>query len=357
MPPFLPSPAAIRDILSGRRRDWRAAAARGLLAAVEPAFSWGVRYRNWRYDQGKTPVTRVPVPVISVGNLTAGGTGKTPLVAWLAQWLVDRGRRVVLVSRGYGAQPGIANDEALELAARLRDVPHLQDPDRVAAARRAIDELHADVILLDDAFQHRRLHRDLDLVLIDALEPFGYGHLLPRGLLREPLSSLHRADVIVISRADLVTEVERDAIVSRIREHAPQILCVETVHRPTALVDKAGNTLDPQTLFAQRVAAFCGLGNPQAFRQTLERCGAKIADFLAFSDHFSYGQRDTAALDRWAAQLDVQQVLCTMKDLVKLQPAQFGGRPLRALLIGVEFLDERDAFESRLAAVLTPHVS
>jgi tetraacyldisaccharide 4'-kinase len=319
---------------------------------VEPAFSWGIRYRNRRYDQEKARVARVPVPVISVGNLTAGGTGKTPLVASIAKWLVDRGRRVVLVSRGYGARSGTPNDEALELAARLPDVPHLQDPDRVAAARRAVDELRADVILLDDAFQHRRLHRDLDLVLIDALEPFGYGHLLPRGLLREPLSSLQRADVIVLSRADLVTSAERDAIRRRIQEHAPRILCVETAHQPIALLDKAGNTLDPSTLFEQRVAAFCGLGNPRAFRQTLERCGAKIIDFLAFSDHFSYRQRDTAALDRWAAQFDVEQVLCTMKDFVKLHPAQFGGRPLRALMIGVEFLDERDAFELRLAETI-----
>ena len=130
------------------------------------------------------------MPVISVGNITTGGTGKTPMVAWLARWFRNQDVRVALVSRGYRAEAEGQNDEARELATLLPDVPHLQNPDRVAAARIAIDELETQLIILDDGFQHRRIHRDLEIVLIDALQPFGFGHVLPRGLLREPLRGL-----------------------------------------------------------------------------------------------------------------------------------------------------------------------
>ena len=124
--------------------------------------------------------------MISVGNLTTGGTGKTPVVCFLAKWFRGNGIRVGIVSRGYGRGDADANDEALELYARLPDVPHVQDPDRVAAATIAVDELEVQLILMDDGFQHRRLHRDLDLVVIDATEPFGFGHLLPRVYCENP---------------------------------------------------------------------------------------------------------------------------------------------------------------------------
>ena len=135
---------------------------------------------------------------------------------------MSRGLRVTLVSRGYGAAAGARNDEALELERKLPDVPHLQNADRVAAALTAIEEFECQLLLLDDAFQHRRIQRDLDIVLIDALNPFGYGHLLPRGLLREPLSSLARADVIALSRSDLVAAGERARIWEQVRPHAAQ---------------------------------------------------------------------------------------------------------------------------------------
>jgi tetraacyldisaccharide 4'-kinase len=341
-----------REILSGRRCGWRAAALRGVLSCIEPFYGCGIHYRNRRYDRGLAAIQRVSVPVVSVGNITTGGTGKTPLVAWIASWLSERRRRVVLVSRGYGAQPGEPNDEALELAALLPDIPHLQNPDRVAAARQAIEAFGAQVILLDDAFQHRRLHRDLDIVLIDSLEPFGFDRLLPRGLLREPLSSLRRADVIAISRADLVPNEQRQAIARRIREHAPRALLVEIAHRPRALWSHEGASTDAGTLSDRRIAAFCGLGNPRGFRETLVRAGAEIADFRVFSDHFRYGPDDLKSLADWADQLDIDLVVCTMKDLVKLRVAALGRRPLHALTIGIEFLTERDAFESRLGAVI-----
>lgn len=349
---FMLTVSEFRKIISGRRRDWRAASLRGILSLFEPLVRLGTHYRNRRYDRGAAKVQRVSVPVVSVGNITAGGTGKTPFVAWLARWFRERHLRVVLISRGYGAKPGERNDEALELEALLPDVPHLQNPDRVAAARQAQSELKAEIILLDDAFQHRRLHRDLNILLVDALEPFGFDHLFPRGLLREPLSELRRADVIAISRADLVTQGERAAIASRIGEHAPRAQLIEIAHRPRSLLNWNQEILDPSTLRDQRVAAFCGLGNPQGFRETLLRCGAKIAGFREFSDHFQFAHRELKSLGEWADQLDVEQVLCTMKDFVKLRVPLIGSKPLRALTIGIEFVTGRNEFELYLQKII-----
>src|SRR5262249_31870064 len=148
-----------------------------------------------------------PVPVISVGNLTMGGTGKTPCVEYVSRRLSDRGHRVAILSRGYGEGDG-PNDEALVLEQDLPDVPHLQGADRVALAHMAVDELESEVIVLDDGFQHRRLGRSLDLVLIDATQPWGHGFLCPRGLLRESPGELARAHVLIITRCDHISEHE-----------------------------------------------------------------------------------------------------------------------------------------------------
>src|SRR5262249_52600698 len=159
----------------GRRRGPWAALARGGLRVLEVPYTAAVQWRNRRYDRGWAQIHRVEVPVVSVGNLTLGGTGKTPVVEWLARWFAERQVRLGLVSRGYGAKPGQLNDEALELAHKLPGVPHVQDPDRVSGARAVIDRFGCSLVLLDDAFQHRRIARDLDIVLVDALEPDGFG--------------------------------------------------------------------------------------------------------------------------------------------------------------------------------------
>src|SRR4029453_11169189 len=234
------SPAQFRDLVSGRWTGPWPAALRGLLAAAEPVYAAMVRAKNRRFDSGRGQPVRVDAPVISVGNLTVGGTGKSPLVAWLAEWFQSRGTAVAIISRGYGAKEGQPNDEALELAARLPDVPHLQNPDRVAAARHALAAHPRHVLILDDAFQHRRIARDLDIVLLDALEPFGHERLLPRGLLREPVANLSRAHVVALSRADAVDETARDQIRERVREAAPQAVWLELEHRPTGLVNHSG---------------------------------------------------------------------------------------------------------------------
>ena len=254
-----------------------AAVLRGLLRAAEVPYTWAVRWRNRRYDRGKRPIERVGVPVVSVGNLTLGGTGKTPLVEWLARWFRRRDLRVTIVSRGYGAEAGARNDEALELEQKLPDVPHVQNPDRVAAARMAIEEFECQAILLDDAFQHRRIGRDLDIVLLDALEPFGFGHVFPRGMLREPLAGLSRADVVALSRANLVAAAERAGIREIVQRFAPAALWIECNHAPRELQSAAGATAALETLAGKPVAAFCGIGNPEGFRRTLDHCAVQVA--------------------------------------------------------------------------------
>ncbi|HWC89722.1 MAG TPA: tetraacyldisaccharide 4'-kinase, partial [Pirellulales bacterium] len=204
------------DLVSGRRRGPAATLTRGLLRVAETPYALAMRGRNWVYDHRYQTIEHVDVPVISVGNLTLGGTGKTPLVAWIARWLREHDVRVALVSRGYGATADALNDEALELEDRLPDVPHLQNPDRASAAHLAVEEFDCQAIVLDDGFQHRRLARDLDIVLLDACEPFGFGHVFPRGTLREPVCGLRRAHVVVLSRADMADAAQRAAIRQRV---------------------------------------------------------------------------------------------------------------------------------------------
>ncbi len=347
------SAATFHDLVSGRRQGPLPAAARALLRVAEAPYTWAIRWRNHKYD-APGAVERVSVPVVSVGNLTMGGTGKTPMVEFLARWFRDHDVRVTIVSRGYGAEAGSRNDEALELEERLPDVPHLQDADRVTAARMAIEEFECQLVLLDDGFQHRRLARDLDIVLLDALEPWGYGHVFPRGALREPREALARAQVVVLSRRDLVSAEERARIRAQAARLAPQAAWVEVSHRPQALRDSEGRETPLETLRVQRVAAFCGIGNPEGFRRTLEDCGYTLAGFEALADHHRYTRDDVARLGRWGQELGVRQLLCTHKDLVKLAVPTLGGVPLMALRVGVEVNEGLEELELRLNRLLPP---
>ena len=348
---MLPSPprTTYLELVSGRRSGWWASACRSGLRLAEFPYTWAVNVRNRRFERGQTPVQQVAVPVISVGNITAGGTGKTPFVAWLARWLNRQGLRVVLISRGYHAHRGQPNDEALELQRALPDVPHLQNSNRVAAARQALAELQPDVLVLDDAFQHRHIHRDLDIALIDALEPFGFGHVLPRGLLREPLAGLARAQVIGLSRADAVEPETRALIREEVRRWAPQAAWIELAHQPQRLVNRPGAEQGVSDLRGQRVAAFCGIGNPTAFHRSLVGLGATVVGFEAFPDHYRYATHDLARLAAWVQSLGpLAAVLCTGKDLVKISATELSGVPLWALEIAMQVTSGLELLETQL---------
>ena len=347
-------------LIRGERRGPVAMLARLGLRLASWGYGAGVRLRNLAFSRGWREVVRVGVPVVSVGNLTVGGTGKTPCVEFVARFYRDRDCHVAILSRGYGSEAG-RNDEALVLEETLPDVPHLQDADRVQIARTAIEELESDLLVLDDGFQHRRLHRDIDLVLVDATDPWGVGALLPRGLLREPISGLRRADAVIVTRADQASAESLRRIDSRLSRLMPNKPVAHATHRPTGLLNSVGASESVEYLRERAVAGFCGIGNPEAFRRTLAGLGARVIDFRVFPDHHPYSRDDVASL-RESAQTLPQDTLfvTTHKDLVKLRIADLAGRPLWALRIEMAFQTNQDAIESVLARVfdaagVSPH--
>jgi tetraacyldisaccharide 4'-kinase len=345
---FMLSPSEFRDLVSGRRRGLAASALRCALRIAEVPYMLAVSLRNRRYDRGRAETHPVAVPVISIGNLTLGGTGKTPLVKWIARELENLGASVAIVSRGYGVTAGQQNDEARELAKALPNVPHVQNRDRVAGARQAIAEFHPTIILLDDGFQHRRLGRDLDLVLLDALEPFGFDHVFPRGTLREPLTGLARAQVVCLSRADVITASEREAIRARAIQLAPNSLWCELAHAPSHLTNTSSHHQALESLAGQRVAAFCGIGNPAGFRHTLSTTGCEIVAWREFPDHHAYTPADLQSITEAAASASADLILCTQKDEVKIHQDYLEKLPLWAVAIEMQFLQGEEQLKDLL---------
>lgn len=344
----------LRRVMSGAERGPRAAALRAALALAEPFYTSAVRLRNRGYDRNPAKVRRLPRPVVSVGNLTAGGTGKTPVVRWLAGHLRDDGRRVAVLSRGYGAAAGTPGDELRMLDALLDTPGQLPvilraDPDRFAAGEVALaDHPDLDAFLLDDGFQHRALHRDLDIVLLHAAEPFGFGHVLPRGLLREPVAGLRRAGAVVLTHATAADGGAIERILATIRRHNSGVPVYRCVHRPTCLREPAGlgggDVERPLAALAgRRVFAFCGIGNPAAFESTLVEFGGPLAGRHWFPDHHAYSPADLARVHAAARQAGATVLVTTEKDWVKLAPlptARDEELPLWRLDVAAEFLDD-----------------
>ncbi|UCG17170.1 MAG: tetraacyldisaccharide 4'-kinase [Phycisphaerales bacterium] len=315
-----------------------AATVRGVLRGASMLYGAAVSLRNRRYDRSPSAVARLPVPVISIGNITTGGTGKTPLVMEVVRRLCDRGLRPAVVSRGYKARAGGPGDELLLLRRRLGDVPCIAAPDRLAGGRLALQRYGANVIVLDDAFQHRRIARDLDVVVIDATCPFGHGRLLPGGLLREPLRELRRASLLVVSRADQVSAEQLTSIDTTLEAHAPSVRRIRSAHRPATLVriDGVETRLEPEDI--GRSYCFAGIGNPASFRNIVARMGIEIADVRWWPDHHAYRRRDAAALQGAAHDCGAAVLLTTEKDAVKLAalPVQWSV-PVYAVRIEVDF--------------------
>ncbi len=344
---------AFLKLVRGETRGVLASASRLGLGLASFGYRLGVGWRNRGYDRGRRPVERVGVPVVSVGNLTLGGTGKTPMVEWVARWYRERGIRVAILSRGYrqGSGDGV-NDEAMVLEQNLPDVPHLQDPDRVAIAKVAVEELESELLVLDDGFQHRRLGRDLDIVLLDALDPFGLNRMFPRGLLREPVSSLRRAGVVVISRADLVDRSALNAIQTEAQKRAGPLRFVLTRHAPLELIGTGVEAEPVSRLKERKVAAFCGIGNPEGFLRTLTPLCGKVVGLKRFPDHHAYEAGDVAELAQWVRETGADLALTTQKDLVKLRTINLGHAPLRALRIGLEVMDGVDLLNEVLTKLV-----
>lgn len=320
-----------------------------------------VRTRMRLYRSGLLKTESAGVPVISVGNITAGGTGKTPLVEWAARAVAEGGRRACVLTRGYGRSDEArrvivsdgervlacveeSGDEPLLLAESLVGAASVVcDRDRVSAARWARAELGAEVFVLDDGFQHLRLARDLDIVTLDATAPWGGGHMLPRGRLREPREGLARAGCIVITRADLSNDLEslRAEVAQLTGGRAPVITsCVKT-RRVTPLGSSRVSSelkLEGDTV-PRHVGAFCAVGNPRAFLEHLRRDGFELCYTRAFTDHHVFTQTDLDALARESERRGARALLTTAKDAVKLRGFEL---PLACYVveIGLEFEDE-----------------
>lgn len=320
---------SIRGVLSGSTTGPRAATLRALLGIAEPFYAAATILRNRLFDFGIRPIHRLPRPVISIGNITTGGTGKTPMVRWLAEHLRDAGRRVAILSRGYGAAGSELGDELSMLDCALNDgsaarVPLRANPDRLAAGRALLDEHpETDLFILDDGFQHRRVARDLDVVLISAAEPFGFGHVLPRGMLREPLSGLRRAGAIVVTHADQADPQNLREIEEQIRRHNSVAPLYRAVHAHTGLRGGMSPTdREPEypmeELTCRRFFAFCGIADPRSFDRQLSRLASGCAGRRWYMDHHRYTREDLESLQREARAAGADTLVTTDKDWVKI---------------------------------------
>jgi tetraacyldisaccharide 4'-kinase len=252
--------------------------------------------RNWTFDARLRTVHRLAVPVVSIGNLTVGGTGKTPAVAYVVEAARRAGRTPGVLARGYGRAPSAAlNDEGTMLARRMPWLLQEQDPDRVAAGERLVRR-GADYIVLDDGFQHRRLHRDVDVVCVDAALPFGNGHCLPAGDLREFRSGLRRASSVLLTRASRLSAGELGARIAALRQLVPAGRVYACEHRPTDLVRRPdGELVALAELARRRVVLLSAIARPQSLRDTVEGLGAEVVREFRHRDHHRFTRAEVDA--------------------------------------------------------------
>jgi tetraacyldisaccharide 4'-kinase len=350
-------------------RTWGARLWLALLRPASRLYGAAVSVRSVLFQRGILASRRLPVPVISVGNLVVGGTGKTPFVEMLARRLAARGHRVAVILRGYRGrsrrpaiisdgqtlvlEPPHAADEACLLARRLEGVAVLTGVDRYRVGQLAVERCATEVIVLDDGFQHRRLYRDLDIVLLDAGNPFGYDRLIPSGLLREPPAGLGRADMVVLAHAE--APVDLDAVRARVRRYAPKAGVAVAAHRPVELVGLDGDRLAVDRLGGERVLAFCGIANPARFHAMLRRLGGVLVAHRVYPDHHVYSSADLEQVWAAASEAGASMIVTTEKDLVKVLrlPRRRSPAPLYALSIALELI-EGAAILDRLVFSLLP---
>jgi tetraacyldisaccharide 4'-kinase len=342
-----------RAIMSGRRRGPLASLIRAAAWIAGKPYALAMRLRRWGYRRGVLASHDAPVPVISVGNLTAGGTGKTPMVAWIVRHLSQAGRKPAIVMRGYRAgktaPDGEPKSDEAELLAALTGAPVIVEPDRVAGARRAAKG-GSDVIVLDDGFQHRRLRRQMDIVLIDAVEPLGFGHCLPRGLLREPPAALADADAVVITHADEVTPERVTELRRKLAALCkPSATIAQAAHKPVAVIDDAGRQRPATDLAGRAVAAFCGLGSPEHFFASLAGLRANVVAAKALNDHAAYSPAILAELAALARDAAAEIMVTTQKDHVRLAhlPAPTDP-PIWQLAVEMDVTDGREELLARI---------
>lgn len=365
------------EVIFGERRGKKAALLRGVLFGLSKVFLIIVKGRRWLYEARIIPDHPLGVQVITVGNLTVGGTGKTPVVEKFARVLTDQGRKVAILSRGYRSKPPPlthrwknklllqdeivpprvvsdgkslllnsedAGDEPYMLASNLKDVVVLTDKDRVKSGRYAIEQFGCDTLLLDDGFQYWKLAgRRRDIVLVDAQQPFGNEHLLPRGTLREPPEHIRRADTIFITKSDGETAGLR----ARIRKHNPSAGIIECVHWPLFFEDVFNPNQREQIgwLKGKKVATLSGIAQPESFEQSLLQQGAELVYTKRFADHHRFNQQEILNTINRAKKRRADVILTTQKDAVRFPKIDRRDLPIFYMRVEIKILSGAKDFD------------
>jgi tetraacyldisaccharide 4'-kinase len=308
---------------------------------------YGLAIRVLMFFYGMKPF-RPACKVISVGNVTLGGTGKTPLVAYIVRRLKERGHKVAIITRGY-----LNSDEPRMLQEDLKDVPVVVDADRVGGIKRAISEYAVDTAILDDGFQQWRIKKDLDIVAIDSLNPFGNKQMIPRGILRQPLSSLKTAQVFMLTKTDRNPELSfLENFLSQIN---PGAVIAESVHSPVGFYElgRKDSALNLSILKGKTVALVCGIADPASFAHSLKSLGITIGLAFEFSDHYNYSLKDLEGVINAARQKGIDTIVTTEKDAVKLCKLQKANSKLQIFVLRIELQITKNekGFLERLSGV------
>jgi tetraacyldisaccharide 4'-kinase len=355
--------SARERVLEGWERGFSAGAG-GLLAAAAGSYRVLLGAREWLYARGVLRSRALDCPVVSIGNLTVGGTGKTPAVELAVRTLQELGHRPAVLSRGYGRRgTGVqvvadaasirldadeAGDEPFLLARRLPGVPVVVGPNRFEAGRLARARFRVSAVVLDDGFQHRTLVKDLEIVMARAVAPWGNGRLLPGGPLREPLASLHRAHVVVATGARDATQATE--VVDAVARVAPAVPVLTAVHVPTECFESRAMRFVPLgELAGARLVAFAGIGSPAGFRRTLAETAVAVVEFQGFADHHWYHREDLAALERRAADAHADGLVTTEKDWVRLRALPAPGCPVYVLSVRLRLTSGEGAWRAAFA--------
>lgn len=310
-----------------------------------------LKARSFLYLEGFFKRSRAKVPVISIGNLSFGGTGKTPLTIWVTRFLTERKKKVGVLSRGYAGGPQ-GNDEAAILKDLLPGLIHVENPNRIQAAKELVEKQKVELIVLDDGFQHLRLLRDLDLLLIDATDPFGGDFCPPSGRLRETLSAIRRADLVILTRADLVSGEEKEKIWAQIHHYLPTAPRIELAFEPVSIwITKTGEKKPVSILKDQELILLSAIGNPTAFRLSAEKLGARVRNDSRFRDHHFFSGLTLQSVMR-DNNPDELPVLCTHKDWVKIR--EYRNFFPWVLEIEARFLRGQEIVEQRLSQLVSP---
>jgi tetraacyldisaccharide 4'-kinase len=319
--------------------------------------------RTWLYQRGFCKQWKLKARVISVGNVTVGGTGKTPLVIYLAEKLKEKNRKVAILTRGYRRKKKQmvkltkqtrerinwvdVGDEPYLLAGRLVDVPILVSKRRATSGRHAVRELGSETLILDDGFQHLKLSRDLDIVVIDSTNPFGNGRLLPAGILREPLTSLRRADLFVVTKIDQASST--DELIGILKGHNPQAPIVESIYRVRSVEDLvSGHPVEPKDIRGKSAFAFSGIGNPTSFETSLKQLGIRVLKHRKFRDHHAYGTKDIADIKRQAEESGADFIVTTEKDSVRIPLVKESEIPFYVLRIDLAVIQGEETLLNRI---------